>query len=217
MSNAIPLLQWYDALQKRLARDTGGSKSSNIREEDVLSAPSSLSHEAIRTYLLRRLQDLKLTAPFSWPLYFEEVRRSYVRTKIPIRCIVLKPTSLPQGIFAQLVAVAHSSTGDRAVERGVDSCQDITVTLLISQNADESRIERAVYHEMAHLELGHLWLASTRQSMTPELTTGLAVTPDPRHERDAELFTTILQRLAHGWDPGALPAPRLEAFFDLLG
>ncbi len=35
-------------------------------------------------------------------------------------------------------------------------------------------------------------------------------------ERDAEVFATLLTRLAHGWDPGALAAPRLEQIFDLL-
>lgn len=35
-------------------------------------------------------------------------------------------------------------------------------------------------------------------------------------EREAEVFATLLTRLAHGWDPGALAAPRLEQIFDLL-
>ena len=35
-------------------------------------------------------------------------------------------------------------------------------------------------------------------------------------EREAEIFATLLTRLAHGWDPGALASPRLEQIFDLL-
>lgn len=35
-------------------------------------------------------------------------------------------------------------------------------------------------------------------------------------EHEAEVFATLLTRLAHGWDPGALAAPRLEQIFDLL-
>jgi hypothetical protein len=35
-------------------------------------------------------------------------------------------------------------------------------------------------------------------------------------EREAEVFATLLTRLAHGWDPSALAAPRLEQILDLL-
>ena len=217
MKDDVLLSRWYDSLQKRLVGNTDVGMPPNIRnDEDALAATSSLSYAAIRSYLLRSLRDLRLTVPFSWSTYLQVVQSAYARAH-PSFQIDLKTTPLPQGTFARLIVVARLPACDTMVEHGTRRCRDMVATLLVAQTPDESRIERAVYHEMAHLELGHPLLPTHVPDWSLAEAPSSTEMARLREEHEAELFTTILLRLAHGWDPAALPAPRLEGFFDVLG
>jgi len=215
-ANTLPS-HWYNALHKCLSRSTAGCTVLNIHERVSGSGGTiPLSYSAIHAYLLRSLRDMGLTAPFSWPTYVQAMRSAYAQTHPHVQ-IELESDYLPQGTFARWIAVAPPLVCADAGNNAERSSPHVLLTLLIVQSANESQIERAVYHEIAHLVLGHLALPTCPPETTLPTASDSVVMSDATLECEAELYATVLQRLAHGWDPGALPAPRLEGFFDVLG
>lgn len=217
MKKNFSLFQWYDTLQRRLLSNTQEALCPGETFEAAnAEAQASWSSDFLRAYLLRHLQDLELTAPFSWRAYLDTMKRAYEQTHPHVR-IEITRTHLPQGTFAQWIMSVYPVTDSR--EYGMDGPkqrrrQEVSAQLLVAQSSDEAIVERSVYHEVGHLELGHLLLADAPVFAAPRVTRDAGHEAD---ERDAEHFATILQRLAHGWDPAALLAPRLDSFFHVMG
>jgi len=196
-------------------------------------------YDELRHALVQHVDDLGLHAPFTWQMYVVAVQNAYT-SSYPNVVIEVVPTHLPQGTSAHWVVVSAQTPATNQAENNPQPYLSVqttlgsvvstdrqfvtmTASLLLGCGHDEAYIERVVYHEMGHLALGHLptlppvprhlqvvWMSPA--SVMHEMNDAEA-----QHEHDAEQFATALVRLAHGWDPALLSAPRLNGFFDVLG
>jgi hypothetical protein len=202
------------------------------------------SSRGLRQSIVQRVRDLDLQAPFTWEEYLLALQAEFARAHPPLQ-LEIRRAAMPQGTSGQWVWIERPDTHEQSQElresqldthapsivnqasgdNGATARETAAVSahLFLPQVVDESHLERIVYHELGHLELGHLQLNGSKplERTPPNVEVGRAFScdalpVDDRRERDAEAFATILARLARGWDPGALQAPRLDQFFEVL-
>lgn len=189
------------------------------------------SLEALRRFVLHRLRQLGLSTPFTWQAYVQALQHENSAERRERRLAVVR-APLPTGTFGQLVVVRRQSTTERI---GAPRClphydsygqlrqfhsddagpdEEVVESLLVPFDSDDDHLERVVFHELGHRELGHITF-ETSSAAQPRIFACQQGLLDQR-ERDAETFATMVTRLSRGWDPGVIRAPCLDRFFDLL-
>lgn len=200
-----------------------------------------MDDRTLRHLILERISTLKLSPPFSWEEYIAALQVELARATASRHLVVLRADlgsdTLGRWIIGRRSAGQHQFVDDlvacsvvvpQFVATAQVSCPDTpervstskatTVEWLqVPKHAVPDHLEHIVYHELAHRELGHLKRRRSGRGDGGDLSLICRVGGDGRRERDAEAFATMLMRLAHGWDPGALVSPRLASFFSLLG
>ena len=193
-----------------------------------------LAARALRKHLIRQGHALHLRSPFCWRDYLGALLHSVVPTDTshyvfdgndadsepPLRIV---STVFGPGESARWVMRRPPDHTLARMQRTHPSpllANGVRYTLLLSELADDEYLEHIVYHELGHLQRGHLaqalalgsetWLcAGAPGGASAEL--NLA----QRWEQEAELFAVTLTRLARGWDPALAPST-MSRFFDLL-
>lgn len=185
------------------------------------------SPNVLRRFVLHRLRQLGLGTPFTWQAYIEALQHENTAERRERRLEVVR-APLPPGTFGQLIVRRQAVTGriggtwrltdqDGYEQDHLDRAgpgEEIVESLLVPFDSDDDHLERVVFHELGHRELGHI-TCETSSAARPRVFACQHGSPD-QHERDAETFATMVIRLAHGWDPGVIHAPCLDRFFDLL-
>ena len=194
---------------------------------------SPLNARALRKKLIRQSHALHLQSPFSW--------RDYVSALFHITVPSLAPcdpcsSGLNQPLVVASMVFGPGESARWIMQRGPGSAQStsrgahphsllvdgVRYTLLLPELPDDEYLEHIVYHELGHMERGHL----TRALAMGDAELRCASEDDPsaasdamnatqRWEQDAELFALTLTRLARGWDPALTPA-NVAHFFDFL-
>lgn len=222
---------WSHSGRSAERRTNGRQVSSSCHQpqadDDQSNSHRSLSTRATRQLVLARLDVLKLRAPFSWEAYVSAVQRELAERhpghQVLIERADLGAQEFGRWIVAHLPAIHRSLTQDRAPGDALMEtlapndveCDDLVVEWLqLPWHLDDEHLEHAVFHELGHRELGHITFEAVPGSQ-PRIFACEKGSSDKR-ERDAEMFATVVTRLAHGWDPGVVHAPCLDRFFDLL-
>ena len=215
-------MRWMARQWHAVAQDGG------LRAEE-----SPLTARALRKKLIRQSHALHLQSPFSW--------RDYVSALFRIPVPSLAPYALYSGGLKQPLAVTSMvfGPGESArwiMQRGPGSAQStsrgappqsllvdgVRYTLLLPELPDDEYLEHIVYHELGHMEHGHLTRALAMgddelrcASEDDPSAANDAMNATQRWEQEAELFALTLTRLARGWDPALTPA-NVAHFFDFL-
>ena len=182
------------------------------------AAQNGVPMRVLRRLALYRLVQLGLNTPFTWQAYLGALQRENVAGRRRRRIEIVR-IPLPPGTFGQWIVHCQSTAGQIGGDQeqcDAEFVTQIVESLLVPLNVDDDHLERIVYHELGHRELGHVQFMTEPGGRWAGGMVCDAAGRDDLRERDAELFATLLSRLAHGWDPGALHAPRLDSFFDLL-
>jgi len=205
------------------------------QDDDVWHPMPPLDARALRRSLIHQLHTLHLHSPFSWWDYLgallripgptSALRRGNVNSdddgEPPLRIVymVFEPGESARWVMQRLpnhAQLSQSRCPYRFLETGV------RYTLLLSELADDEYLEHIVYHELGHLERGHLAqsLAMGNEALLcagadePDRLPG-ALTTAQHWEQEAERFSLSLTRLARGWDPAVAPST-MAHFFDFL-
>lgn len=194
---------------------------------DWTNSRRSLSAKTIRQLVLQRLGVLKLHAPFSWEAYVLAIQRELADCNPGHRLLIeradLGSWEFGRWVVTHLPAVHRSLAQDRTSGDASEKSfapndvehEDLVVEWLqLPRHLDDEHLEHTVFHELGHRELGHI-TPEAKPASRPGVFACEKDSLDTR-ERDAEMFATIVTRLAHGWDPGVVHAPCLDRFFDLL-
>lgn len=193
-----------------------------------------LDARALRKCLIHQSHALHLRSPFSWRDYLGALLHVVVPTytshsaidgvegdtEPPLRIVstVFGPGESARWVMRRqpdhTLARTQRAHSSPLLENGM------CYTLLLSERADDEYLEHIVYHELGHLQRGHLAQALALGSETllcvgapDSISAGVNVTR--RWEQEAELFAVTLTRLARGWDPALAPSS-ISRFFDLL-
>lgn len=201
---------------------------------DFSPVESPLDAHALRKSLIRQGHALHLRSPFSWRDYLEALLHDVVSTDTPHRFtygvddFIEPPLRIISMVFgpgesARWVMRRQLGHSQVRMQRAHPSAlleNGVRYTLLLSELADDEYLEHVVYHELGHLQRGHLaqalamggdmWLCAGAPG---DLNAEMSITR--RWEQEAELFAVTLTRLARGWDPALAPSS-MSRFFDLL-
>lgn len=216
-------MRWFTHRRRAVAQDGGFWLG-----EPLLDA------RALRKHLIRQGHALHLRSPFSWRDYLGALLHVVVSPDTPSRANdgMKGDTEPPLRIVSMVFGPGESARW--VMRRQPDRSQarmqrtrpslllenGVCYTLLLSELADDEYLEHIVYHELGHLQRGHLaraletggdtWLcAGAPGASSTELNVA------QRWEQEAELFSVTLTRLARGWDPALAPSS-ISRFFDLL-
>lgn len=193
----------------------------------------SLDARALRARLIRQCRTLHLQSPFSW--------RDYLGALLHVAVPAVAPGAFSRDDRAQPFAIRFIAFGPGESARWVMQRQTgealrtargahpsplfadgVRYALLLSSLANDEYLDRIVYHELGHLQRGHLAQALTMGGAElrcgSEDGSGAAVDTmnvTQRWEQEAEGYALTLTRLAHGWDPALAPST-VARFFDFL-
>lgn len=198
----------------------------------------------IRRLALRRLSAIGLSAPFTWQDYVTALQREFA-AHAPQSELRIELVDLGAGDFGRwVITCAPATTGSIQPVHCVEWLS--LPSHIADDHLEHIAFHEVGHRELGHLAILHRFTAqpaSLKADTTAADVGQRAISPsrslpsenegftalrdcadasddEPlRHqaqEREAEVFATLLTRLAHGWDPGALAAPRLEQIFDLL-
>lgn len=196
------------------------------------SEPRLTAH-ALRKQLIRQGRAFHLQSPFSWRDYVEVLFHITVpsitpgaswsngpRQPLVVAPMVFGPGESARWVMQQEPASAQdSSRGTHPQPLLIDG---VRYTLLLPDLPDDEYLEHIVYHELGHMERGHLAaalaLGGTELWCANEDGPGGAadaINAAWHWEQEAELFALTLTRLARGWDPALAPV-NVAHFFDFL-
>ncbi|HZC08411.1 MAG TPA: hypothetical protein VE338_22455 [Ktedonobacterales bacterium] len=198
----------------------------------------------IRRLALRRLAALGLSAPFTWQDYVAALQREFA-AHAPHSELRIELVDLGAGDFGRwVITCAPAPAGSIQPARCVEWLS--LPSHIADDHLEHIAFHEIGHRELGHLAILHGFTAQPasltaaaavadvgQRAISPSRSlpnenegfTALRDCADASddeplrhqaHEREAEVFATLLTRLAHGWDPGALAAPRLEQIFDLL-
>ena len=198
----------------------------------------------IRRLALRRLATIGLAAPFTWQDYVAALQRE-VAAHAPYSELRIELVDLGAGDFGRWVITCAPAPAESIQPAHRVEWLSLP-SHIADDHLEHIAFHEIGHRELGHLAILHGCTAqlasltadasvadvgqraiSPSRSLTSENEgfTALRDCADAsddeplRHqaqEREAEVFATLLTRLAHGWDPGALAAPHLEQIFDLL-
>lgn len=212
----------------RVRKGIRGARSGDGSENAARLAEASTDPGAMRRFVLDRIKQLGLSSPFTWEQYVAALQSAEAGARLLFEVSRLE---LGTGNFGYwFVTSAHqidsSPQEHRAVvqrtfehesypspRRHVGS-QTYHGYLVLPTHVDAEHLERIAFHELGHLELGHI-RAQELVSDEPALYSCSDLDGGLR-ERDAETFATVVMRLARAWDPATARAPSRDNFFDVL-
>ena len=199
----------------------------------------------IRRLALRRLAAIGLSAPFTWQDYVAALQREFA-AHAPHSDLRIELVDLGAGDFGRWVitctpATAGSIQPAHCVEWlslpshvADDHLEHIAFHEIGHRELGHLAILHGFTAQLASLTADTTAADEGQRAVTPprslpsengvftalrdcaEVSDGDEPLRHHAQEREAEIFATLLTRLAHGWDPGALASPRLEQIFDLL-
>ncbi|HEY7976057.1 MAG TPA: hypothetical protein VID72_11985 [Ktedonobacterales bacterium] len=221
-------MRWLNRHRRVVAQDNG-----------FWQETPPLDAYALRRSLIHQGRALQLRSPFSWQDYLGALLHFDVPPDAPHRAngdvgdagerplrvvyMMFGPGESARWVMQRQPGYAQMAERDaRDSHPNALLADGVRYTLLLSELADDEYLEHIVYHELGHLERGHLAqalamgsgelaCASTREPGA--VTSEMAIAQ--RWEQEAELFALTLTRLARGWDP-ALAPPSMSRFFDFL-
>ncbi|MGH2504968.1 MAG: hypothetical protein ACRDID_20855 [Ktedonobacterales bacterium] len=209
------------------------------QDDDLWLGASPLEARALRRSLIRQSRVLHLRSPFSWRDYLGALLNSAAppdaqhgvgayavnlvddgEQSLRVVPMVFGPGESARWVVQRQSDPARVETQHNRTHRLFES--GVRYTLLLSDLADDEYLEHIVYHELGHLERGHLSqaLAIGSEALLCASADELgevngALNASLRWEQEAELFALTLTRLARGWDPALAPST-ISHFFDFL-